>query len=37
MRILLDTGSSSSEWNTLCEKLYTKKQGTFKFKLPEFI
>jgi predicted aspartyl protease len=34
--VLVKNSRTTTEWTTLGEKLYTKKQGTVKFKLPEF-
>jgi hypothetical protein len=34
--LLVKKSRTTTEWTTLGGKLYTKKQGTVKFKLPEF-
>jgi hypothetical protein len=34
--VLLKNSRTTTEWTALGERLYTKKKGTFKFKLPEF-
>jgi hypothetical protein len=34
--VLVNNSRTTTEWTTLGWKFYTKKQGTVKFKLPEF-
>jgi hypothetical protein len=35
-KVLVNNFRTTTEWTTLRGKFYTKKQGTVKFKLPDF-